>query len=136
MLREGEAAGRIVGGNLSTFTLLQGTPYFPSLAGTVVFVEDDYESKPHHFDRNLVSLLQQSGFAGVRGLVIGRFQRDSGMTRSLLREIVETKPELATLPVVANVDFGHTSPMITFPVGGEATLKANVDDAGIRISAH
>lgn len=133
VLGEGEAAGRILGGNLSTFTLLHGTPYLPSLNGSIVFIEDDYESKPHHFDRNLVSLLQQPGFADVRGLVIGRFQRDSGMTRSLLEEIVATKPELSLLPVVANVDFGHTNPMITFPIGGEATVTATPEDAAIRI---
>ena len=62
------------------------------------------------------------------------------MTRELLAQIGATKPELAGLPVIANVDFGHTTPTATFPIGGTvevphgvacaallvATIKANV----------
>jgi muramoyltetrapeptide carboxypeptidase len=118
VLQEGEAEGTIVGGNLCTFNLLQGTPFMPGLEGAIVFVEDDGQVKPWDFDRDLVSLLQQPAFSGARGLVIGRFQRATGMTRELLTQIVGNKPELAHLPVLANVDFGHTTPTVTFPSGG------------------
>ena len=125
VLQEGEAAGTIVGGNLCTLSLLHGTPYMPPLDGTVVFAEDDDQSRPWDVDRNLMSLLQQPAFGGVRGLVIGRFQRATGMTRELLTQIVATKPELAGLPVIANVDFGHTSPSVTFPIGGTVEVRAD-----------
>ena len=124
VLQEGEAAGIIVGGNLCTLNLLQGTPFMPSLDGTVIFIEDDDQSKPWDFDRDLVSLLQQPAFGGVAGVVIGRFQKSTGMTRDLLAQIVVSKPELAGLPVIANVDFGHTSPAFTFPIGGTVELHA------------
>jgi muramoyltetrapeptide carboxypeptidase len=75
VLQEGEAAGTIVGGNLCTLNLLQGAPFMPPLDGSVVFVEDDDQVKPWDFDRDLVSLLQQPTFAGVAGVVIGRFQK-------------------------------------------------------------
>jgi muramoyltetrapeptide carboxypeptidase LdcA involved in peptidoglycan recycling len=136
ILQEGEAAGTIVGGNLCTFNLLQGTPYMPPLDGTVVFAEDDDLVEPWIFDRDLVSLLQQPGFGGVRGLVIGRFQRKTGMTRELLAQIVATKPELAGLPVIANVDFGHTSPLATFPVGGTVEVRADRSSPSVRIISH
>jgi muramoyltetrapeptide carboxypeptidase len=137
VLAEGEAGGRIVGGNLCTLNLLQGTPFMPQLHGTVLFVEDDAESRPHHFDRDLTSLLQQRDAAGISGLVIGRFQKASGMTRGLLDAIVRSKPALAGLPVVANVDFGHTDPLITLPIGGTVEVLAT-GDAGsrIRITRH
>ena len=32
-IQEGEAMGDIIGGNMSTFNLLQGTPYMPKLTG-------------------------------------------------------------------------------------------------------
>jgi muramoyltetrapeptide carboxypeptidase len=132
VLQEGAAQGTIVGGNLCTVNLLQGTPFMPSLDDAVLFAEDDEQSKPWDFDRNLVSLLHQPGFAGVRALVIGRFQRDSGMTRELLTQIVATKPQLAGLPVIGNVDFGHTTPALTFPVGGGIEVRA--DRAGPRLT--
>jgi muramoyltetrapeptide carboxypeptidase len=124
VLNEGIAEGRILGGNLSTLNLLQGTEYFPDFAAAIVFLEDDAESQPHTFDRNLQSLIHQPGFEHVRGLVIGRFQKATGMTPDVLRTIIETKRELRALPIIAGVDFGHTDPKITLPVGGTARLIA------------
>jgi muramoyltetrapeptide carboxypeptidase len=121
-LRPGQATGRIVGGNLCTLNLLQGTTYMPSLDGTVLMVEDDYLSDAREFARNLTSLLQLPDASGVQGLVIGRFQEASRVTRSLLEQIIDRQHGLAGLPVLANADFGHTDPRITFPIGGQATL--------------
>jgi muramoyltetrapeptide carboxypeptidase len=126
-LRPGQATGRIVGGNLCTLNLLQGTEYMPSLAGAVLMVEDDYLSDAQDFARNLTSLLQLPDASGVQGLVIGRFQEASRVTRSLLEQIVARQDRLAGLPVLANADFGHTDPRITFPVGGRAVLAVGAD---------
>ncbi|MFC3749812.1 S66 peptidase family protein [Paenibacillus sp. GCM10012306] len=126
VINEGQAEGTIIGGNLCTLNLLQGTEYMPSLKNAILFLEDDYESQPVTFDRDLQSLIHQPGFEQVRGIAIGRFQKGSGMTRALLTRIIKSKQELRHLPVVADVDFGHTSPMITFPVGGRASLQAGV----------
>jgi muramoyltetrapeptide carboxypeptidase LdcA involved in peptidoglycan recycling len=57
--------------------------------------------------------------------VIGRFQNVSKMTNEKLTKIIKTKAELKNIPVIANVDFGHTSPIITFPIGGEVCMDAN-----------
>lgn len=136
MLQEGEADGTIVGGNLCTFNLLQGTPFMPSLDESIVFVEDDDRVKPWDFDRDLVSLLQRPGFAGMRSLVIGRFQKGTGMKRQPLDQVVETKPELAGLSVIANVDFGHTTPVFTFPVGGTVEVHSRRVGPRLTIANH
>ena len=135
-LQEGRAEGTIVGSNLCTLNLLQGTEYMPSLKDTIVFLEDDHESRPEHFDRDLQSLLHHKDFGGVKGLVIGRFQKESGMTRRLLEQIVATKRELAGIPVVANVDFGHTYPTATLPIGGEARIDVKKDYQTIEVVKH
>lgn len=122
-LRDGAAAGRIVGGNLCTLNLLQGTPYMPSLDGALLFLEDDYLTDPVEFARNLTSLLQLPDAPGVTGLVIGRFQRASKITPALLDEIISRQPALIGKPVLAGVDFGHTSPLITFPIGGQVSIR-------------
>jgi muramoyltetrapeptide carboxypeptidase len=122
-LRPGTGTGRIVGGNLCTLNLLQGTDYMPLLDGVLLAVEDDASSDPATFARNLTSLLQLPDAAGVRGLIVGRFQRTSGMTRALLEQIIARQDHLAGLPVLANVDFGHTNPQATLPIGGQADLS-------------
>ena len=121
-VRTGQATGRIIGGNLCTLNLLQGTEYMPSLNGALLMVEDDATSDADAFARNLTSLLQLPDASGVQGLVIGRFQEASGVTRSLLEQIIARQDRLAGLPVLGNVDFGHTSPLATFPIGGRAAL--------------
>jgi muramoyltetrapeptide carboxypeptidase LdcA involved in peptidoglycan recycling len=65
----GVAEGVIVGGNLCTFNLLQGTSYMPSLQNAVLFLEDDASSEYKDFDRNFQSLLHLPDFASVRGIV-------------------------------------------------------------------
>lgn len=106
----------------------------PALRGALLLVEDDLESKPHDFDRDLQSLLQLPEAAEVAGLVIGRFQRASGMTRALLTAIVAGLPNLEGRPVVANADFGHTSPLLTFPVGGDAHLEVAGEQVTLSIA--
>jgi muramoyltetrapeptide carboxypeptidase LdcA involved in peptidoglycan recycling len=136
VLNEGEARGILLGGNLGTLALLFGTPYMPDLEDTILLLEDDEEIKPEHFDRTLQSLLHQPDFGGVRGMVLGRFQRASNMDRETLAEIVRSKPELDDIPVLANASFGHTTPAFTFPIGGTGALRAHAGDIGLRIETH
>jgi muramoyltetrapeptide carboxypeptidase len=125
VLTSGEASGQLIGGNLSTLSLLQGTEHMPGLDGSVLFLEDDYLSFPENFDRQLTSLSHQPGFEGVRGVLIGRFQAEVGMTRSKLQHIIDSNRRLAELPIIANLDFGHSDPILTIPLGGQAWLAAS-----------
>lgn len=128
ILQPGEAEGIILGANLCTFNLLQGTSYMPSLDNSILFLEDDAltgKETAVSFDRDLQSLIHQPGFEKVKGLVIGRFQQASQMNLNLLKTIVQTKKALQGMPIIANVDFGHTDPMITFPIGGTIKIRAN-----------
>jgi muramoyltetrapeptide carboxypeptidase LdcA involved in peptidoglycan recycling len=135
-INKGAASGTIIGGNLCTFNLLQGTEFMPSLKDRILFIEDNAETRPHTFDRDLQSLIHQPGFEGVKGVVIGRFEKASGITLPLLTKIIKTKKELDGLPVIANVDFGHTTPTITFPIGGTASLDASGEKPKLTIVEH
>ena len=136
VIHEGEAEGNLLGGHLGTLCLLFGTSYMPDLAGTILFIEDDEEAGPVHFDRELQSLIHQPSFAGVRGLVVGRFQRASETDLDTLRAIIESKRELDGMPIVANASFGHTTPQFTFPIGGYGRLCAATGDVDIWIDEH
>ena len=129
VLQKGHAEGVCIGGNLCTLNLLQGTEFMPPLEGAVLLIEDDHLSNPFIFDRDLQSLLQLPGAGGLKGVMIGRFEKASGMRRPLLEQIIASKKRLKGIPVVANADFGHTTPMFTFPIGGNVRLQA--DDSGV-----
>lgn len=123
-LQPGATEGRVVGGNLCTLNLLQGTRWMPSLDNTVLMLEDDEISNPTEFRRDLNSLMQQPGADAVQGLVIGRFQQASEMGREDLVAVLDTIPNLQGKPLLANVDFGHTNPLMTFPIGGAVRFTA------------
>lgn len=136
VVNEGEAEGTILGANLCTFNLLQGTEYFPNLENSILFLEDDELTAPRTFDRDLQSLIHQPGFSGVKGMVMGRFEIKSKITREKLIAIIKSKKELVNMPVIADIDFGHTQPIITFPVGGEAKISASSREIKIEITKH
>ena len=127
VINEGEAEGDIVGGNLCTLNLLQGTQYMPSIENKILFIEDDNmeaELFLVNFDRNLQSLIHLPEFKTVKGIVLGRDEKTCNMTKEKWIRMIKNKPELNNIPVIAGADFGHTTPIFTFPVGGHAKLEA------------
>jgi muramoyltetrapeptide carboxypeptidase LdcA involved in peptidoglycan recycling len=135
-INEGSAKGTIIGGNLCTFNLLQGTKYMPDLKDSILFIEDDYSSNTVTFIRDFQSLMHQPGFDGVKGIVIGRFQIESEFPENLIRKMITDRPELNNMPIIFNADFGHTSPMASFPIGGKAEIIATKESARILITEH
>jgi len=126
IINKGEAEGTIVGGNLCTLNLLQGTEFMPNLSNSILFLEDDDLAGSFfgvEFNRNLQSLTHQPNFKKVKGIVIGRFQKKTEMTIDKLKYIIQTKKELKSMPIIANVDFGHSYPLITFPIGGTVKIS-------------
>jgi muramoyltetrapeptide carboxypeptidase len=134
--QEGRAKGRLLGGNLGTLQLLHGTPYMPSLEGAVLFLEEvtGAAAAAEEFDRCLESLTQDPTFKGVRALVLGRFETSFKMTGEKLDHILKTKKALEGLPIIAGVDFGHTCPFFTFPIGGFARVEATKEHVHLQIS--
>jgi len=130
LLNKGYAEGTIYGGNLCTLNLLQGTEYMPDISDAILFLEEDDllgTLTKIEFDRDLQSLIHLPQFKSVKALVIGRFQKKSEMDIEILRQIIATKEDLHNIPIVANVDFGHTNPLITFPIGGRARVEVDED---------
>jgi len=124
-INEGTSSGTVVGGNIGSFAVLQGTEYMPSLKDTVLFLEDNYPMTIDDVDRHIESLILQKDFQHVNGMVLGRFQVDSKIRIDLLREVISSKKELRSMPVIAQADFGHTMPICTFPIGGEVHVESS-----------
>ena len=125
---EDKVCGKILGGNLSSFSILQGTEFAPPFEdNTVLFIEECSEQSIQFFDRLLESIIQQPNFKKVKALCLGRFEKATKMTDDLLEKIIKSKSELNDITVICNMDFGHTSPMITFPIGGTCEIKTEPD---------
>ena len=137
-IQEGTCAGTIIGGNLCTLNLLQGTPYMPDIRNKVLFLEDDNimgDYFCYEFDRNLESLLQIDGADTIKGIVFGRFDDSCGLTVKTITDIIQGKVP-TNIPVIFGADFGHVFPMITFPIGGAVRIAADKSGVEIRILEH
>ena len=139
VINEGSTRGTIVGGNMGTFNLLHGTEYMPIFDNTILFLENDVESENEfvvNFDRFIQSNIHQPNFEQVKGIVIGRFQSSSGMTKEKLVKIIKNKEKLRNIPIIGYVDFGHTDPMITFPIGGTCEINISKKNSSVKIINH
>ena len=110
----------------------------PSLNNTILFLEDDNvvdDLTPVEFDRNFQSILHLPDFGGVRGIVLGRFPRSCNMTDETIMKILLSKEELENIPIIFNLDFSHTTPIFTYPIGGEANLIVDKKGYTLKISS-
>jgi muramoyltetrapeptide carboxypeptidase LdcA involved in peptidoglycan recycling len=136
IINTGHATGRVVGGHIGSLNALQGTEYWPGLDDSILVLEECDEINPRFFDRELQSIIHQPDFNGVKGILIGRFQKETKMTQSLLNKIISEKRELKNMPIIANVNFGHTTPIVTLPIGGSLEISAKKGYTKILIIEH
>ena len=129
VVQSGSAEGVMIGGNLCSLNLLNGTEYFPKIEGDIILcIEDDsYDSIPETFERHVQALMQQPFFRQVKAILVGRFQGESRATDNIISDIILSKNIDPTIPVIVNLDFGHTDPKFTYPVGGKCKVVAGDD---------
>ena len=111
----------------------------PSLENKILFLEADSIKEGNcvaEFDPDLQSVIHQPYFHTVKALVLGRFEKKFCMDFEKLKFIIKTKPELNNIPIIANADFGHTTPIFTFPIGGMCELEATSGSISIKLLEH
>ena len=121
----GQCEGRLIGGCLSLFRNLCGTPYFPDLSGSILLFEDE-EEPTYKLDLMLQQISQQKGFDQVRGIVFGQFT-DIGLNHPDDKDVNRIIDDFAAglkIPVIRNFPFGHVRARQTVPVGAVVELDA------------
>lgn len=135
VIQEGETTGTILGGAYFCFNMLQSSKFFPPLRDSVLFLESPAEGKATliSLDSGMRALSFHPDFSDVRGIVIGRFAQSGGVTRENLTSLISEIAALKHLPVLANCDFGHTTPVATLPIGGRCKLRADKNGCSIKL---
>jgi muramoyltetrapeptide carboxypeptidase len=127
----GKAQGRLVGGNLSLISALEGTPYAIDAKDAILLIEDVNEA-PYRIDRMLQQLKLAGKLDTIRGAVLGQFTteyvREDKLTddarfdtNGVLRQYFEN----AGIPVLANYPVGHTPLNATLPMGAQVEIDAD-----------
>ncbi|GAB4400130.1 MAG: hypothetical protein OHK0048_14840 [Rhodoferax sp.] len=112
------------GGNLTVLCALMGTPFFPSVDGGVLFLEDVGEH-PYRIERMLTQLLHSGVLARQRALLLGHFTEyrlsphDKGFN---LRAVVDGLRRQLRIPVLTDLPYGHVPTKVMLPVGASVDL--------------
>lgn len=135
-LYPGKARGRLLGGNLSVLTALVGTPWLPSFAGAILFLEDTNEAE-YRIDRMLVQLAQAGILKRVAGVIFGQCTNCRnpvpGYTGFTVDQVIEQHLAPLGVPVFQGAQIGHIAAQISLPVGAQVEIDADV--GSIRVLA-
>ena len=127
-ITKGGASGKILGGNLSVFSALIGTPYFPDLKDRILLLED-VDELPYKIDRLLNQMKMIKIFKRVKGIILGRFvdcyEHDSSKKTLTLGEVMEDYLKELKIPVLYTFPHGHIRDKITVPFGINVKMNAS-----------
>ncbi len=134
VFKPGKASGIMVGGNVGTLLLLNGSPYMPSLQDVILCVEEDEVETPGTIDRLFTQLRHIGAYSKIKGMLIGRFNSKVGFKKEdSLEDILLATTAGFDFPILYDLDFSHTDPMITIPIGGKCDI--NTEDKSIVFSS-
>ncbi|MBQ4836943.1 S66 family peptidase [Pseudoalteromonas luteoviolacea] len=120
-----KACGPLFGGCIEVLEMLKGTQYWPNQEfwrGKVLFLETSQEKPSIDYVRYWLRNYGVMGvFEQLSGLIFGRARDYSEGEKQLLDEVILSvvKGEFGCdkLPIVTNLDFGHTDPQMILPLG-------------------
>jgi muramoyltetrapeptide carboxypeptidase len=125
-----QVEGPLWGGNLAMLAHLVGTPYFPSIAGGILFVEEIAED-PYAIERMFLQLLHGGVLERQRALVLCDFTdckpNNPDRYPYAMPEVIESLRDWLPCPVLTGFPFGHIARKVTLPFGAPATLAIGAD---------
>ncbi len=119
----GQHRGTLIGGCLDVIDWLRGTPVWPHpdvWRNSILFLETSEDRpSPAQVTYMLRALAATGALNEVRGILYGRPCGDepsfAPYDHALLRVLAEQN--LTSIPVITRMDFGHTDPSLTLPLG-------------------
>ncbi len=138
ILNEGNATGRLVGGNLCLLSNLWGTNYAPDLNDAILFFEDEKETL-WNLDRMLLAMKRVAGIKNIKGIMVGAFTecidyKDPTPKFGLsFDDLIKEHLGHLNVPIIMNAPFGHIGRNVTLPIGIQAELKATSDKITFRL---
>ncbi len=135
----GITEGRLFGGCVEVLDWLRGTEFWPShkaLCGAVLCLETSEEAPPPAILSRFIRCLAAMGYLeSLNGILLGRpggqveIGRHGDYAKALTHTIYH-EFGLEDLPIVSNMDFGHTDPILTLPLG----IRIRIDSGNRTVS--
>ena len=119
--------GRLIGGCISVIEIMKGTSLFPdidSFNDTILFLETCEEMEPVWY---VESCLRNYGVMGIldriKGIIFGKpYHRTHYNEYKIIIKKILKEFNKEEMPVLYNLNFGHTEPKICLPYGALAEI--------------
>ncbi len=142
---QGVARGHRIGGCAEVLEMLKGTEYWPTAEiwkGAILFLETSEEAPDVTiFERWIRNYGSQGILQSLNGIIMGRpggqlSDEDLFKYDKALLKIVRDELGFVDLPIMTQMDFGHTDPMFIIPYGVQAEIdclanKFSILEAGV-----
>ncbi len=132
--RDGEAEGRLIGGNLSVIQSVIGSPTSLYPQDNILFLED-LDEYLYHIDRMMINLWRNGIFERINGLIIGSFNamndNDVAFGKTAY-EIIKDVVEQYDLPVYFDFPAGHEVDNYPLLLGEEVIMKVHDGQLNLR----
>ncbi len=132
----GVTRGRLLGGCLDVFMMINGTSIWPDLhewSDTVLFLETSEEKpSPDFVVYTLRNLAAQGILNAVNGMIVGKPKDETYYEeyKDAIMQVVVKEEHLVDFPIIYNVNIGHAKPIGILPYGIQTEL--NCDKKTIR----
>ncbi len=127
----GKSQGRLMGGCLEVLEFLKGTDYWLSKEewqDVILFIETaEVMMPPENFRWIVRNYAAQGILPRLKGLIMGR-PYDNKYTEEynkILLQVISEEEGLESLPIITEMDFGHTCPTFTLPYGVMAEIDSS-----------
>ena len=120
-LKEGVAEGQLIGGNLSLTRGLVSGKYSIDFTDKILFLEElGIETMPSLASNFLYYMKQNGIFDKIKGLWIGNYEHESGITlEKVILDVLEGEYDF---PIIKSNNFGHTETKTVIPIGTKARI--------------
>ncbi len=118
VIKDGQAEGKLIGGNLSLITELVDEIDFKN---KILFLEEfNFESPSGMVSNYLYKLRQKGVFKRISGIWLGNYEGDISIEKILLDTIEDMN---LNIPIIKTDNFGHIERKITVPLGVKAKIS-------------
>lgn len=129
---EGIVQGRLIGGCIEVLEMAKGTSIWPEKEkweDAIIFFETSEDKPdPDYFEYWLRNYGTQGIFQGAKALIFGKPYDNEYYKeyKEAILKVVREELGLKKLPIMINMNFGHTEPMTVLPYGVLAELNCDM----------
>lgn len=121
IINKGEATGVILGGHLSSFVYLISNGFEIKDNNVILILEENGNRGDYlmQFKRKLEEIIEKIGKNKIKAILIGRSEIPISQEqwRKMLKQLN------LNIPIACNLDFGHTTPTLSIPIGESLKIK-------------